>query len=384
MKRIRGFTLTEMMIALVVFSVIAGSALSVFRSQSKGFRLGSDRMAAVQNGRFALDQLTRDLRTVGTGTTDEQPFLIYAGSDVVAFNANLISNVTNDVFAVYVDVNAPAAAVAALQQSQRIILPNTTMGYPDTTYLNGPVNSSAETIVLFFSPDSSTSRTDDFALFRQINSLAPELVARNLLRNGSVPFFRYHQLSAPANQALTVTQIPDNALPIRHQQKLHLAATDTGAVARIDSVRAVEVQFVATNGLTGAEERTRQFTRLIRLPNAGLAQKKTCGDQPLLGVTLTAAAIVLANGDPAVSLSWNRATDEGGGENDVVRYVIWRKTPSAPDWGDGFMSVPSGQATYVYNDQTVASGDQFQYALAAQDCTPSLSSQSTTGTITIP
>jgi hypothetical protein len=373
-----------MMIALVVFSVIAGSALSVFRSQSRGFRLGSERMAAVQNGRFALDQLTRDLRTVGTGTTDEQPFLIYAGADVVAFNANLISNLANDVFAVYVDVNAPSGTVAALQQAQRITLPNTAVGYPDTTYMNGAVNSSAETIVLFFRPDSSTARTDDFALFRQINQQAPELVARNLLRNGTTPFFRYHRLSAPANAPLTVAQIPDNALPIRHAPPLHLSAGDTGVVATIDSVRAVEVQLVATNGLAGAEERTRQFTRLIRLPNAGLAQKKTCGDQPLLGVSLTAAAIVQPSGDPAVLLTWNRATDEGGGENDVVRYVIWRKAPAATDWGEGFVSVPSGQANYQYTDQTVTSGDQWQYSLAAQDCTPSLSSLSPTGTITIP
>ena len=122
---------------------------------------------------------------------------------------------------------------------------------------------------------------------------------------------------------------------------------------------------------------------MIRFPNAGLAQKQTCGDEPILSGALAAVPIVL-NGTPAVRLTWSAAVDEGGGEKDVVRYVVWRRAPGAPDWGDGYVSIPAGQASYVYEDGVVQSGTGYQYALAAQDCTPSLSSLSSTGTITIP
>lgn len=380
----RGFSLIEMIVSLVMFGVIAGAALTIFRQQSGVFRMGADRAAALQNSRFAGEQLVRDLRTVGTGTTDQQPFLVYAGPDVVAFNANEVSNVAGDVFAVYYDPDAPAGTVTALRTTGRITIPNTGVTYPDSNYWNGAVLSSAETIVLFFRPDSSTTRSDDYALFRQANREAPELVARNLLQTGSTPFFRYYQLSSPVGAVASIVVVPDGSLPLRHTPPIHLGQNDTGAVARIDSIRGVEVAFTATNGLSGADERRRDYTRLIRMPNAGLAQKKSCGDQPLLGTTLTATPITLPSGGPAVTLTWGRATDESGGELDVVRYVIWRRVAGASDWGDGFVSVPSGLGAYTYEDQAVQSGQVLEYALAAQDCTPSLSSLSAAAPVTIP
>jgi hypothetical protein len=139
----------------------------------------------------------------------------------------------------------------------------------------------------------------------------------------------------------------------------------------------------ATNGATGTAERRRTLSRLIRMPNAGLAQQNTCGDEPLLGTGLT-AALTVVNGAPAVSLTWAQATDEAGGERDVIRYVLWRKHPTDPDWGDPYLSIPAGNPTPFYQDQAVVSGEQYQYALAAQDCTPSLSTLATSGTVTVP
>jgi hypothetical protein len=99
---------------------------------------------------------------------------------------------------------------------------------------------------------------------------------------------------------------------------------------------------------------------------------------------LTAVYSPMPTGEPAVRLSWLPATDENGGEKDVERYVIWRKAPADPDWNDPYLSIPAGTPTYVWLDASVTSGDQFFYALAAQDCTPTLSNLATSVLVVIP
>jgi hypothetical protein len=125
------------------------------------------------------------------------------------------------------------------------------------------------------------------------------------------------------------------------------------------------------------------LTRLVRLPNAGLAVKLTCGDMPLFGSALVATPGT-AGGAPIVSLSWGAATDETGGEKDVVRYVVWRRLQADPDWGDPYLSIPAGNPTYVYSDASLTSGETYVYAVAAQDCTPSLSPLSISNVVVIP
>ncbi len=379
----KGMTLIELMIALTVFSLVVAGALSAIRSQSRGFTVGSDRMTLLQNLRFAANVLDKDLRVAGANMPDYQPYIVYAGADVVAFNGDWATNVANDPFAVYYDPDAPTGMVTAMKKNQKITLPNTAFAYPDTNFTgaNG-LNSSAETIIFFFTPDSSTTRTDDYALFRQVNNGNPELVARNLLQTQGLPFFQYLRLVTPVGAPRRIQQIPDANLPLSHSVPAHLAPSDTGAVAVIDSIRGIRVNFTATNGLTGPDEQKRAVSRVVQLPNAGLATKKTCGDEPLLGTGLNASAQTTGTGDRVVQLSWNPATDETTGEKDVVRYVIWRRVLGNNDWGDPFLSIPSGNQNYTFTDETVVVGTTYFYALAAQDCTPSLSSTATAGPVT--
>lgn len=377
-------TLIEMLIALVVFSVVVGGALGVLRSQGRAFRVGTDRLGTEQNLRFALNLLEQDLRTAGAGVPDQQPFLVYAGADVVAFNADYATNVANDVFAVYLDPDAPTGDVTALTKAQRLQLPNTTFWYPDTTYGESGVDSPAETIIFFFRPDSLTARTDDYVLLRQVNGRSPELVARNLLQTPGRPFFQYWTLVTPLKGAPFVDSVPSAALPLVHAVPIHLSPADTGSAARIDSVRAVQINLTATNGQTGAAERRSALSRLIRLPNAGLANARTCGAEPLFSSKVTASPDSDATGHPVVTLTWDAATDETGGERDVVRYVIWRRLQSAAEWGDPYLSIPAGNPTYVYTDAAVTGGQTYVYAVAAQDCTPTLSPLSVSNAITIP
>ncbi len=379
-------TLPELMIALIVFGVIVAGALSALLSQSRGFRLGSEQMDALQNLRFAVNVLELDLRTAGSNVPNNQPFLIYIDEDVVAFNADYATNVANDAWSVYYDPDAPTGSVTALTTATPITIPHSASVYPAVSYqaIGGAGNSPAETIVFFFDRDSSTARTDDFALFKQVNRDSPELVARNLLQTAGQPFFSYFRVRTPPSAPTRIEPVAPGLLPWFHSVALHGSAADTGTASRIDSVRAVQVRFTTTNGRTGADERLRSIERLVWLPNAGLQVRRSCGDEPILGTNLTAAGGTLTGGVPVVTLSWGQAVDEAAGENDVARYVIWRRLGAQPDWGDPLLSIPAGQATYTYEDQDVASGDQYYYALAAQDCTPSLSPMVQSSLITVP
>jgi prepilin-type N-terminal cleavage/methylation domain-containing protein len=383
-RDVRGMTLIELLIALVVFSIVLASALTFLGRQSSAFRLGSERMDVLQNLRFAGTTLSNDLRTAGSNVPDQQPQLVYAGQSLIAFNADYATNVVNDAWAVYHDPDAPTGAVTALRAAQKITLPGTAVQYPNVDYTYQGANSPAELLIFYFTPDATTSRTDDYMLYRQVNSQAPSLIARNLLQTPGVPFFQYYRLRTPNNAAAYIAAVPNAELPLVHSVSFHLSPADTGAAARIDSLRGVQISFTATNGLTGASERRAPLTRLVRLPNAGLATRRTCGDAPIFGSALVASPVTLMGGDPAIRLTWNAAIDETGGERDVVRYVLWRRVAGDPTWGDPYRSVPAGSASYTWDDQAVVTGTIYEYALAAQDCTPSQSTMSLAGPVVAP
>ncbi len=379
-----GFTLVELLVALVVFSAVMAGTLGFLRSQGRAMSLGSDRMNAVQNLQFALTTMEQRLRAAGSNLPDAQPAIIYAGRNVVAFNADYATNVPNDPFSVYYDPDVPAGAVTALTKAQRVILPLTTVAYPDTSYLTGGINSSAETIIFFVAPDSTTPRADDYALFEQVNGGPPEMVSRNIIGSPTAVYFEYYRLAIVLGGAISLDSLPASKLPLRHSVAIHLALADTGAAAVIDSIRGIRVTLTVTNGQSGAAERRYTLQRFMELPNVGIASRRTCGDAPILGTTLTATGITRLDGTPAVRLAWNAATDEYGGEKDVVQYVIWRKRITDVTWGTPYLSLPAGNPTYVYDDAAVTSGATYQYQLAAADCTPSSSPTTASAPVTIP
>ena len=382
----RGLTLPEILIALMVFSAIMAGVLGVLNRENRMMWRATERMNALQNVRYAADIMEQEFRTAGAVTLGNQPFIVYADTHVFAFNANYVTNTTGDFTAVYYDPDAPNAIAQSLLQSQKFTLPLTSFGYPDTTYKSASgVISNAETIIFYFTSDTSTTRTDDFVLYRMVNNQAPEVVSRNLLRTAGTPWFTYTQLYSPPSAIAYVGAVSLANLPYRHSVKQHMSPADTGPAARIDSLRGVRITITATNGLTGAEERRRTISRTIRLPNAGLVNRANCGDEPFHGGGLN-GALGGVIGAPFVRLTWNPATDENSGEKDVVRYVIWRRRITDPPFTemDPYVSIPAGVPLYEYIDEDVVTGETYWYAIAAQDCTPSLSSLTQWGPITIP
>src|SRR5690606_25079224 len=160
-----GFTIIEMLVAITIFAIVVGAGLQVLGAQGRGMARGADRVSATQNLQYAVGSLTRDLRTTGTSVPAGQPFLVYADSEVVAFNADYVTNTVGDPSAVYYDPDAPAGSVMALTLANQITIPLSSFKYPSTNYLlpDGS-NSPAELIVFFFRPDSTTPRLDDYVL----------------------------------------------------------------------------------------------------------------------------------------------------------------------------------------------------------------------------
>ena len=377
-----GFTLIELVIVTVVFGIVLTGVLGFMTVQHKAFYKGADQLMTLQNLRYAYQTLEIDLTTLGSNVPEGQPGMVLAGDDVIAFTGDYTSNLVNDVSAVYIDPDAPNGLVQAPIAS--INIPNSSFSWPDTIYqAPGGTPSMAELIIYFFQPDASTARADDYILKRQVNNASPEVLARHLLKQGSTPFFRYFGERTYTSQSSVLDSIPDGDLPLFHSVVLHGSATDTANSARSDSIRAVRVSFRSTNGRPGAAEWFADLSRVIDLPSAGFGIMMTCGDEPILGSPLT-VQVVSPEGTPIVQLDWLPATDEYVGEKDVIRYVLYRRdVPNNGTWGDPFVSIPAGVASYTYEDATVQVGNTYEYAHAAQDCTPSLSPPSQVQQITV-
>jgi prepilin-type N-terminal cleavage/methylation domain-containing protein len=378
-----GMTLVELLVALTIFGVVISVALTFMAQQNTAFQTSLERMGALRNARFAITMLAQDLETLGTNVPASQPSLIYADANVVTFSSDYATNVAGDPFAVFHDPGAPAAQVRA--PAAPFTIPTTSVTAADTAYVVGPgVASPAEILTFFFAPDTTTARSDDFILYRQVNGAPAEVVARHLTRDGSTPFFAFEHEVTGSGGEVSLEPVPGSMLPIHHSEPIHMSPADTAASAVADSVRAIRVTLVATNGLVGGDQRSVRVERRIAFPNAGKSVLSTCGSPPLFGDSLVATPTTLAGGEAAVELTWGQAIDEAGGEEDVVRYVLWRRETGMSDWGSPYVALPAGAGTYTYTDATVESGTIYEFAVAAQDCTPTLSALHSSGWIAIP
>jgi prepilin-type N-terminal cleavage/methylation domain-containing protein len=387
MRDRRGMTLIEMLIAITVFTIILGGALGFLSRQSKGLDKSSSDMGMLQNLSFAGALLQEEIRMAGANVPFKQPAVVYAGTNSFSFNADYASN-TDSLYTVYYNPGLPNGQVNALTAAQRFVLPGTSpsFSYPDSNYYaigSTSINSPAETITWLFALDTSTTTAGDYFLLRQANNLAPEVVIRNVIPTPGRNFFRYYYKRIPAagTASSSLDTVPTAWMPLAHTQGVHGMASDIGAAARIDSLAVVEVSFTVTNGLTGADLRTRAISFMIPMPNIGTKKVTSCGDVPILGTSITATWVVDNTPVPpetTMVLHWNQATDETGGEQDVRAYVIWRRQVGATTWDTAITTVPAGAASPSYADQIVHPGAPgYQYALAAQDCTPSLSTMTT-------
>jgi len=384
MRDRRGMTLIELLIAMTLFVIILGSAMVVLGKQLRAFDKNSSDMGMLQNLNFATDLLQQELSLAGANTPDPQPQVVYAGANSFIYSADYASN-TDSLSPVYYNPGLPSAQVDALTPARRFTLPGTSpaFAYPDSAYYatgSTTIASPAETISWYFTADTANHVTSTYVLYRQVNDQPPEPVVRNVIQTPGLNFFRYYYWNVPASgiSSSKLDTIPTASMPLKHSVGIHGSAADTGAASKIDSVARVEVNFTVTNNQTGSAARSRAVTFSVPLPNVGTTPLVSCGNAPILGTALSANWVINPGPDTVMVLTWSQATDEVTGEKDVRAYVVWRRAHGATDWGDPIATVPAGSTTPSWTDPTaqpIAPG--YDYALAAQDCTPSLSTLAT-------
>jgi prepilin-type N-terminal cleavage/methylation domain-containing protein len=376
-----GFTMIEMMVSMVlVLSVLAMSA-RLFRNQSTTLTAQSGRVEAQQSALFSLSTLDRDLRMAGVGVVDAQPLVVQADPLAITFNADLISRLTGDPGAVYIDVDADSSSVLVWRKSDQAMLPRSTKYYPDTTYTKSAgVPSGAETISFWFSKDSSVTAANEYVFWRRVNSDPSRVVAKGIRINAADTVFQYFKKDSLG----ALTAIPPAKLPLFHTAPIHGAPLDSANSALTDSIRTVRVRFSAVYRDPKGVENVRRIDMWIHLMNAGLNRRTTCGDPPI-GVTPSAAySTDPVTGTPRVTIQWTSALDETTGEKDVERYAIYRRLSANADFNEPIASVPAGSSTYTFVDNDVKVGESWVYGVASNDCTPKSSPISATSTIIIP
>jgi prepilin-type N-terminal cleavage/methylation domain-containing protein len=385
-----GFTLIELMLTMVILSMVMGATVAVFRSQTRSFQLGGEQMDLFQNMRYAVSTVDRVLRTTGSGVANQQPMFIYGGNDVVAFNANYTHNL-QDNCAVNVNPDAPPGSFEIMPVASAYIFPNTAFTYPAMTY--AATACLAETIVFYFQPDLTTTDVpDDFVLMQRVNATPPERVARNIMAFPGRPFFQYfvHPVTMVVPPATRDSNVIAGVagsgivLPIIHSAAVHGSPADMPGDPSnsflADSVKAVRINIRVSNGRTGADQRVRDISTTVSLPNNGLVQLKACGGPPMLLGALTAVPNA-AGEPPSVTLQWPASFDEAGGETDVNQYNVYRRLLAEP-FGSALLTIPAGQPPpYVLVDNGVDGGADYVYAVGAQDCTPSESVRLTSVTV---
>lgn len=385
----RGLTLVEMLIALVVLSALLSAVMVGLRSQTTSFRRGTAREEMLLNGRYAMQQVDRLLRTAGAGVSSSQPTIVYADSNVVAFNSDYWT-AANDTSlircAVYVDANAPAGSLNALTTGTSVTIAGTGYTYPKPTYQPMSANCSAETIQLYFRPDSTTPEVADWVLLQRVNRQVPAVIARSLFRQTNRPFFEFFvhpRTPSSGTDSLVIAGAAGSGitLPMLDSITVQGGPADTGRATWADSIKAVRVNVrAATANATGRV--FRDISYVTPLINNGLIQLRTCGDAPLLTGTLSAN---YTSATATITVGWPRSADEVAGEADVLQYNVYRRIISEPTFGAAKFSIPAGgSATYTLDDGDIQPGETYVYAVSAQDCSPSESALLNSANVVVP
>lgn len=377
-SRQAGFSLVELLVTLIVMSMIMGTTVLFFQNQNRAFLQGSEKVDLMQNARYAIGEVERQLRTLGAGVTGQQPMLVYGHNGVVAFNTDYIEpDTTNYRWAVNFNPSLSTAVTEAWSAASATVIPGSSPAYtyPSVTYTqaNGAVGL-AETKIFWFEPDSSTGRADDFILWERTNDGQADLIARNVLAYTGRPFFEYFMARRLNTGTDTMIIASGGLLPlIRRWPQAGDTPADTADKVRPDSVRAVRINLRVTNGKSGAAERIRTFSQFIQVPNNGLPSPNVCGRAPL-SPTAFAATPDPTPGSGIVQLSWSRSPDHLAGEYDVRQYVLYQRDDTATVWRDPLMMVVADTTTnFSVPLAGLIPGNAYDFAVAAQDCTPSMS-----------
>lgn len=375
-----GFTLLEMIIAMVLISVTLALTVPVFRTQVQAFGNVSGRDDAQLNARYGVAMIDRELRVAGVGVLDAQPLLIQAAPYAITFNADMVSRDKADKGAAYYDPDVDPNAAASLPNTSKITLPLGSMQYPDSNYMeNGGVPSAAETISYWVTADPDPAANGTYVLYRRVNALPPTVVAKALVLPPNEPVFKYFKSDTLGR----LDSIPTASLPLYHSAAIHNSKADSGKFALPDSIRIVKVRLTGQYTDRKGVKNLRPVETQVRIMNAGLLHFTTCGNPPIFTSVVTAVATNVPT--PKVTISWNSSADQSSGEKDVEQYAVFRRASTSAAFTEPLLSIPGATTpTYLFIDTQVQSGDQLIYGIAAVDCGGQSSAVQTAPLVIVP
>jgi len=368
--RPRGFTVVEIIVAMVLTLAVFAITLPFVRAQTRALGVSAGRLDADQLARYAQRAVDTDLRR--TTADAGQPMLVYAGPLAISFTANLLARDTLDPSASEIS----AGAATTLTESWRLsdaaaINPLTARAFPAQDYVgaDGEISHN-ETISYYLAPDTITGRNDIYVLYRQVNARPAVQIVRNLHVPGDSAFFSYYR---PVGGVLT--RIASNRLPL---------FWDSVAV---DSVRSVGLRVAGyyRDRTTGAETiRTVYWTTV--LANSALRTATGCGAAPAAASSFSASKQSVSTPRPMtrVELAWNASADDAGGATDVRQYMVEWRLDSGTEWTT-IGSVPSAAASnyaWYHSPQRVAG--TYVYGVRALDCGGAASPRVTSSAIVLP
>ena len=371
-----GFTLIEMMMAVLLTMLVFAITIPFFRNQTRALDGGAGRLDAMQNARYAQSAIDRELRLAGGAPG--QPIIVQAAPFAVTFNVDLVTTVTNDPDATYYNPAADPLSVDSWLPAASKKLPTSTGVYPTVEYFDGIVfQSHAETISYFLYLDASSGRNDLYTLFRRVNDRDSTVVAHNMwIPTDTNYFFQYSRTDSAGN----IISIPQASLPIYWNTAGNWA----------DSVRLVQMRI---SGLYRDVQKAKDVTRTVyhstRLLNAGMLKQNICGVAPQQPGTVTATQLNnlgtawVSGPISEVRVAYNASPEEAGGEKDVASYVIERTIQGTSNWEVLGNMVAHGYASYTYDDFTFKTGI-WVYGVVAVDCSPSYSNVSVSAAVINP
>jgi len=394
-----GFTLVELMIALVVAGLAAVAAVTVFSAQNKAADRNAAQTDAQQNARAAVDQLTRELRMAGTNLDKfhKQNALLDAAPYQVVFSGDCLSGVGQD---------------AAMDATSTVPL-STGGNYVPGAFLDENLeeldrfNNGAETIRYSFDTngdgvvtlaDSLTNTPGvarDFQVVREVNGGEAQTVAQGLRGpvvrpdgTNPAPLFQYWGLFAGA----TTLKLWGDA---NHDGAL--STSEVGSLtpvsqAELKNIReiVVSVEAVAnanSESVAGSQQSSTVLTTTVRPRNIGLnsSNLSACGNPPYTPSSLSAIDTPEDAGR-SITITFPASYDDTGGENDVREYSIYRRRVGQSSFGAPIFHIKAADASsYSFiNDQTNSKkaedapedGVQYEYYVTAWDCEPQESNPS--------
>lgn len=210
-----GISLVEVLVSLVISLFLLGGIIQVFLA-NKATRQFSNALSQVQeNGRFAMDAISRDLRSVGDwGCINFNP------SNATTINNTTITNIDNNL----IGEEGYTASVHDFISNSPILGTNNVSGFntSDTITLSGSKPGQVNVIAPFSATTLDYITTNSVSLFVDGDiALITRCGSNDLLMPQEADIFRVTSVNTPANRlnhAVTLSQQYENDATIMKLQ----------------------------------------------------------------------------------------------------------------------------------------------------------------------